>query len=82
MDVKVTEHVVEPTPPPKTYDVEFKGLTSDEFVILRAAISNSITYRGRVKDQHLYRFRSAMDQSCGDAYELMLKHYDRVLREE
>ena len=82
MDVKVTEHVVEPTPPPKTYDVEFRGLTLDEFVILRTALSDGITYRGRVKDRHLHRFRSAIDQSCRGAHGLMLNHYDRVLREE
>ena len=82
MDVKVTEHVIEPTPPPRTYDVEFKGLTLDQFVILRTALSNDIKYRGHVKNRHLHGFQHAIDRSCTGAYGLMLKHIERVLGEE
>ena len=82
MDVKVTEHEIEPTPPPKTYDVEFKGLTLDEFVILRTALSDGHIYRSQLKDKHLHTFRAMLDRGYSGTYELMLKHIGRVLGEQ
>ena len=79
MDVKVTEHVVEPTPPPKTYDVEFKGLTVDEFVILRCALTDGTTYRGKLQYRHVHNLKVALDTASPGAYNLMMDNIDRIL---
>ena len=77
MDVKVTEHEIEPTPPPKTYDVEFKGLTLDEFVILRCALGT--TYRGKLRYSHVHNLKVALDTASPEVYRLMMDNIDRIL---
>lgn len=79
MDVKVTEHVVEPTPPPKTYDVEFRGLTLDEFVILRCALTDGRTYNGKLRYKHVHDLKVALDTASPEVYRLMMDNIDRIL---
>ena len=79
MDVKVTEHEIEPTPPPKTYDVEFKGLTLDEFVILRCALTDGRTYKGKLRYKHVHDLKVALDTASPGAYNLMMDNIDRIL---
>ena len=82
MDVKVTEHVVESTPPSKTYDVEFRGLTLDEFVILRCALSDSEVWRGKVKDKHVKPIKGAFNRAYPSYFKLLAHHMSRVLGDE
>ena len=79
MDVKVTKHEIEPTPPPKTYDVEFKGLTLDEFVILRCALTDGTTYRGKLRYRHVHNLKVALDTASPGAYNLMMGNINRIL---
>ena len=79
MDVKVTEHAIEPIPPPRTYDVEFKGLSLDEFVILRCALTDGITYRGKLRFKHVHDLKFALDRAYPEAYRLMVENIERIL---
>lgn len=82
MEVKVVEHKIEPTPPPKTYDVWFRGLTLDEFVILRCALSDSAVWRGKVKDKHVKPIKGAFNRAYPSYLKLLAHHMSRVLGDE